>query len=139
MQGKNRTFHKHADFRQIATIVLLAILTLAFLWHRQGAAVVVGFVLMLLTVLATERLIHTTYTFTSDGFLVIDRGRLSKKLCIEVDTIHRLRGIKGMLLVPRHMVIEYGAGHSLTVMPDNEEAFIAELKRRRLHQNEQYK
>lgn len=131
-----RTFHRRADFRQVATIVLLAMLSFAFLWHRQGGAVVVGVLLMLLTVVVTERLIHTTYTFTPDGRLLIDCGRLSKAVSIEVETIHRLHRTRGMLLVPSHFVLDYGAGHQITLMPDNEQAFVEELKRRRLQQDQ---
>lgn len=127
-----RTFHRRADWRSVLTIVLLAVLSLAFLWQRQGAAVVVGFGLMLLTVIVMERLIHTTYVLTSDGYLVIDRGRLSRCVRIEVVAIHRVRRIRGMLFVPGCLVVEYGAGHQLTVVPDNEKAFADELKRRML-------
>lgn len=129
-----RTFHRRADFRQMATIVLLLLLSFVFLWHRQGGAAIIGVLLMLLAVVATERLIHTTYTFTTDGRLLIDRGRLSKAVSIEVETIHRLHRTRGMLLVPSHFVVEYGAGHQITVMPDNEPAFVEELRRRRLQQ-----
>lgn len=110
--------------------MLLAVLSVAFFWQRQGSAVVVGVLLMLLTVVVIERLIHTTYTFTPDGWLVIDRGRLSRPVRIEVETIYGLRRIRGMLLVTGHLIIEYGADHRATVMPDNEKAFVTELRRR---------
>ena len=35
-----------------------------------------------------------------------------------------------MLLVASHILIEYGAGHIISVQPDNEKAFLAELRRR---------
>ena len=79
-------------------------------------------------VLMIERIIHTVYVLTSDGRLIISRGRFSRSL--SVNEIIRMRVVRPGLLGVRYILIEYGAGHETTVQPVNEEAFMREVRDR---------
>lgn len=110
--------------------VLPAAMSFWCFWVRTGVMPVAGFALLVLATTAIERLIHTTYTFTADGMLTIRNGHLAKPRSISVADITGTRKAGGMLLVASHILIEYGAGHITSVQPDNEKAFLAELRRR---------
>lgn len=109
---------------------LLAVMSFWCFWLRTTFSPFLGFVLLFMAVKAIGRLIHTTYTFTPDGLLVISSGRLSKAKTIAVADIVGAWQVKGRLLVPGHVVIEYGAGHLVSVQPDNEKAFVDEVRKR---------
>ena len=81
-------------------------------------------------VLMIERIIHTVYVLTSDGRLIISRGRFSRSLSVPVNEIIRMRVVRPGPLGVRYILIEYGAGHETTVQPVNEEAFMREVRDR---------
>ena len=99
--------------------------------HRPALAdVVVGMI---------ERVIHTTYTFRrvkpidrdeEHEFLVIDKGRLSTNVNIPVNEIVKVSTIRTALGLGHYLLLEYGAGNMTGVEPENEEAFLNELKKR---------
>ena len=126
----NRTFHRRVTPQGCVMAALPAVMSFWCFWMRTGLMPVAGLALLVLATIATERLIHTTYTFTADGTLVISNGHLSKAERISTASITGTRNAGGTLLVARHLIIEYGAGHITSVQPDNETAFLAELHRR---------
>ena len=97
---------------------------------RTDVTPLIGLVCMLVGAAGVDRSINTTYTFTTDGQLVIARGRLGKRLVIPVDDIISARKIKGTLIVASHIVIEYGASHITYAQPSEPDGFIREIKRR---------
>ena len=70
----NRTFHHNVSLQGIATIVLLAVAALWCFLVRSGITPVLGFVCLLIGAAGVDRLVHTTYTFTADGNIVIEYG-----------------------------------------------------------------
>lgn len=126
----NRTFHRRFSIQGCLVAVLLAAMSFWCFWMRTTFSPFLGFVLLFMAVKAIGRLIHTTYTFTPDGLLVISSGRLSKAKTIAVADIVGAWQVKGRLLVAGHIVIEYGAGHLVSVQPDNEKAFVDEVRKR---------
>lgn len=99
-------------------------------WHRSAVNALVGFLLMGVAVLMIERIIHTVYVLTSDGRLIISRGRFSRELSVPVNEIIRMRVVRPGLLGVRYVLIEYGAGHETAVQPVNEDAFMREVRDR---------
>lgn len=126
----NRTFHQHVSLQGVLTIVLLAAVALWCFLARAGASPLVGLVCLLLGAAAVDRLVNTTYLFTSDGRLLITRGRLGEKREIAVNEIIVVRPIKGTLFTARHVVIEYGCGKITYAQPSREREFIDEIRRR---------
>lgn len=126
----NRTFHYRSTWVSYLAVIIVAAAALFFLWNRTTANAVIGFALMIATLLMVERIVHTVYVFTSDGMLVIDRGRLSRQTVVRVGDITRVETVRHKLLPVRFVALEYGAGHIIAVQPVDEEAFVRELKRR---------
>lgn len=62
------------------------VLAVYFFWVKLPLAALLA---MLFLVVLTERLIHTSYVFTDDGFLWIDKGRFSRKTRLELAAIDR--------------------------------------------------
>lgn len=126
----NRTFHQQFSLQAFAAILIVAVMGLWCFLSRTGPTPIIGLCCMLTGAAAVDRLVNTTYTFTTDGNLVISRGRLGKRLVIAVDEIVAARPIRGSLFVARHIIIEYGAGHTTFAQPSDTDAFLKEIKRR---------
>lgn len=126
----NRSFHYRASWLNYTCIIVVAVAAMYSLWHRSVVNAIVGFLLMGVVVLMIERIIHTVYVLTSDGRLIISRGRFSREMSVPVNEIIRMSVIRPKLLGVRYILIEYGAGHETTVQPVNEEAFMREVRDR---------
>lgn len=126
----SRTFRYRVSWLNWAATMLTACAAMMFFWHRSAACALVGLALMVAGVLMVERMIHTSYMFTSAGLLVIDRGRFSRTLRIPVSEILDARVVRGRFLPVRYVLIEYGVGRFASVQPVGEESFISEIRRR---------
>lgn len=123
----NRTFRHRLTPAAIMMPVATALLALSFLWEKDMAGVLAGICLTALTVALIERLLHTEYVFSS-GTLTVKRGRFTHKKEIRVGEITRASVVKRLLVT--YILIEYGAGHSLSAQPDNADEFIKEIRKR---------
>ena len=72
----NRIFHARVAIGQYLFLLLATAVTLHEMWMRHAVLTVL---FMLLLVVAIERLIHTTYTLTADGRLVLYFGRFCRE------------------------------------------------------------
>lgn len=126
----NRSFHYRASWLNYTCIFIVAGAAMFSLWHRSAVNAVVGFLLIGVVVLMIERIIHTVYVLTSDGRLIISRGRFSREMSVPVNEIIRMSVVRPGMLGVRYILIEYGAGHETTVQPVNEEAFMREVRER---------
>ena len=126
----SRTFQHRVTPSALVSILLLAFLTLYFFWHRGGFHVIIALILLVTTTLVIERVIHTTYTLTDDGFLEIYQGRFSGVRRLPLTDIVSVEVKKPFLGLANYVLIMYGANHFVSVQPDNEEAFIREIKKR---------
>ncbi len=126
----DRTFHYRISWLNIVSIIVVAAAMLYFLWHRSTVCIIVGFILLFITLLMIERIIHTEYVLTSDGLLYIKRGRLSRTIIIRIEDIVTFRLVKSNILTLRFILIEYGVGQQIAVQPVNEPAFLEEIRKR---------
>jgi len=124
-----RTFKHHVSPAGVALTVVVACASLSFLWHRSPQGAAAGLCLMAVTVVFVERLLHTEYVFRGGSLLVV-RGRFSRRVVIPVGDIVRAERVRTPLGLSRYILIEYGAGHRVAVQPDNEAAFLNEIKKR---------
>lgn len=61
------------------------------LWHRTSSVMVVlGFVLIVVTLRAVDRAIHTSYVLTDDDQLRIKTGRIGQTKCFSISDIRSL-------------------------------------------------
>ena len=71
----NRIFHARIAIGQYLFLVLTTIIVVYAMWMQHA---VMAVLFMLLLVIAIERLIHTTYTLTTDDKLLLFYGRFSR-------------------------------------------------------------
>lgn len=127
----NRTFHHKISVQSVACVVLFGVAALWCLLVRTGVMPVAGALCLFLGATAVDRMVGTTYTFTPGGVLHIVRGRTGGRQSIDVDTIVAVRRVRGSIVRPPHIVIEYGAsGRMTSVQPADFAAFEAEIRRR---------
>ena len=126
----DRIFHQRLTLSAKCGIVLFSLLALWFFWNRQAA---LGLIVMIVVVGMTEHVLHTVYIFRSveeDETLIIDHGRFSMKTSIPVNEIIRYTHMKGAYGLSGYLALEYGNKKMISVLPTDEQAFIAELKKR---------
>lgn len=121
----NRIFHARVPWYTLFFLFLLLVLTVWAYWERLG---LVALFSLLLMVILIERTIHTTYTITTDGLLVIHRGRFSKDLTIPLIVIRRVEQLRnarfGKISLKRYLLIHYGENKIVSLIPDNEEELM---------------
>ena len=113
-------------------IALLAVVAFYFLWNRMPIG---GALMLLLLIVAIERVIHTTYTITTDNRLIVSYGRFQKPVEIPVNHIQRVEKLRS-LRIGRHSMVEYllvcyEEGKHVAVMPVKEDEFLETLHKHR--------
>lgn len=125
-----RIFQHRVTLPAVAVIVLLAGVAFFFLMSRDGMLSAVALLLVSLDVGILERVIHTSYTLTEDGLLLVDRGRFARREVIHVCDILRMECRKTLLPGNHYILIEYGPRKYVSILTDNEQGFMAEITRR---------
>jgi|WetSurMetagenome_2_1015567.scaffolds.fasta_scaffold07759_3 hypothetical protein len=126
----DRLFHQRFTLASKCGITILTLLAGYLLWMRSAANALLGFVVVIILVVIIERVIHTVYIFTSAGNLVIDHGRFARKITIPVNEIIKSTVVNTPMGLSHYILLEYGAEHFVSVQPENNEAFIEELRER---------
>ena len=102
------------------------------LWEKN---ILIAVLFMLLLVVSIEKLIHTTYTVTPDGKLVLSFGRFSRSkeiLMKDITSVERASSMQvGRFAVMRYVLVKYGEGKCVVLLPVKEEEFIRLLEERR--------
>ena len=122
----NRLFN--AKVEPGSWVLLLAVLVVtAFLMWTSRNGVVICIMLLLLVVLV-ERIIHTNYTVTSEGKLIVHSGRFSKDKTIDLAQVRSVKRMAAMRIFGREfrsfVVIECTDGRVLSLIPREEEKFM---------------
>lgn len=125
----NKIFHEKIGWSQYLYLILL---TFIVLWSMWGKYIVVIIIAMLLLVVTIEKIIHTTYTVTTDGRLIVSHGRFCKKKEIEIRNINSVEKCHSMNFRNFHfaewILIRYSDNKYLSVMPIKEQEFINLIK-----------
>lgn len=80
-----RTFHSKINRKTLCLCLLPGtVLTVYFFWVKLPLP---ALCCMVFLVFVVERLIHTSYVFTDDGFLWVNQGRFSKARQYALDSI----------------------------------------------------
>lgn len=128
----NRIFHARIARGQYLFLVLAGTLTLYNLWEKQ---IILAVIFMLLLVVNIEKLIHTTYTITSDGKLILFFGRFSRSkeiLLKDITSVERACSMKiGKFAIMHYVLIKYGKDKYKGLLPVKEKEFIRLLEERR--------
>ncbi|MBQ6037388.1 MAG: PH domain-containing protein [Bacteroidaceae bacterium] len=120
----NRIFHERITWAQVVFILIGAAVVFWAFWIKQ---VLLGVVFLLMLIVMIERAIHTTYTLTTDGRLLVYYGRFTKGKEILVSDIKKVEKFKNWLT--HGVVVHYGDGRFVPLQPVNEEELIASLQK----------
>lgn len=128
----NRLFHARIAWYQYFLLVVLGTNAIGFLWCKY---ILLAVFMMLMLIVVIEQIIHTTYTITPDGELILSYGRFIRKKTIPVKDIVGIRKYNSMKFgrfsVTEYVLIEYGQGKYVSVMPVKEREFIELVEKRR--------
>ena len=128
----NRIFHARVPWYTIVFLFLLAGITIWAYWEHLG---VVALVSLLWMVILIERTIHTTYTITTDGKLLVHRGRFTKDIIIPLTDIQKIERIRsanlGFFCLKSYLLLHYGDDHTISLIPSKEEEMIMYIKNNR--------
>lgn len=129
----NRIFHARIAWYQYFALALFTVNAVAALWCKYILPAV--FMVLLLIVLI-EQIIHTVYTVTSDGTLIIHQGRFSRKKVIPISKIgfiEQCHSMKfGWFSVTRYVLIKYDERKYEALMPVKEQEFMQLIEKRML-------
>ncbi len=127
----NRIFHARILFAHCLFLLLLTFLLLFAFWKQLG---LIAFAVMLLMVLVVERLIHTTYTFTPEGTLLLYYGRFARPKTLRIEDIHTVERASSMRVgrfaLVHCVLLTFRQGGCVALIPRQEEEFIEYLWRR---------
>ena len=128
----NRIFHARIAMGQYLFLILIGSLTVYMLWNKLPLPAAL---FMLWLVVIIEKLIHTTYTVTPDGKLVLFFGRFSRGkeiLLKDITSVERASSMQvGRFALMRYVLVKYGGGKCAVLLPVKEEEFIRLLQERR--------
>ena len=127
----NRVFHARILPAYVLALALFAYLLIHAFWVRSA---LLALLCMVVLVLVVERIIHTQYTLTADGRLLVDRGRFRRRLELAVTDILLVEQVKaplfGALLVSHYVLVHYKGGKTIALLPVREEEFVQVLEQR---------
>ena len=127
----NRIFHARIAWYQYILLVVLTVNVVGALWCKY---ILPAVLLILMLIVVIEQIIHTVYTVTPDGILEISTGRFIRKKVIpisEITAIRKCHSMKfGRFSVTEYVLIEYGKGKFVSVMPVKEREFVELLEKR---------
>ena len=109
----------------------LVLFTFGILWfftERNGLSAAF---MMIVLVAIIEKLIHTTYTITNDGKLILYRGRFAKKIVLdirEINIVEKCTTMRiGKFYYTKYVLIQCAGEKCYTVEPIKEEEFLEAL------------
>ncbi len=127
----NRIFHARIAWYQYFLLVVLTVNVAGALWCKY---ILPAVLLILMLIIVIEQIIHTVYTITPDGILEISTGRFIRKKVIPVSGITAIKKCHSMKFgrfsVTEYVLIEYGKGKFVSVMPVKEREFVGLLEKR---------
>lgn len=128
----NRIFHARIAWYQYFLLIMLAINAFAALW---GKHIILAVLIMFLLIVVIEQVIHTTYTITPEGDLIIYSGRFIRKKTIplkEITGVRKVHSMKfGSFSVTNYILIEYGKGKFVSTLPVKEQEFMELLEKKK--------
>ena len=127
----NRIFHARIAWYQYFLLIVLGANAFGFLWCKY---ILLAVFMMLMLIVVIEQVIHTTYTVTSEGELILSYGRFTRKKILPVKDIISIQEHHSMKFgnfsVTRYVLIEYGKGKYVSAMPVKEREFIELIEKK---------
>lgn len=128
----NRIFHARIAWYQYFLVIVLGVNAFSFMWCQN---ILLATVMMLLLIVVIEQVIHTTYTITADGKLILHYGRFIRRKTILISEITLVEKIHSMKIsrfsMTEYVLIEYGERKYASALPVKEREFMELLEKRR--------
>lgn len=128
----NRIFHARIAWYQYFLVIVLGVNAFSFMWCQN---ILLATVMMLLLIVVIEQVIHTTYTITADGKLILHYGRFIRRKTILINEITSVEKIHSMKIsrfsMTEYVLIEYGERKYASALPVKEREFMELLEKRR--------
>lgn len=129
----NRVFQAKINIGNYILLIILLLVAIHSMWCVNGILLCLS---LLLLVVIIERMIHTTYTITTDGMLIINNGRFSRRKEVplsDINSIERIRGMRiGGKTISTSLLITCKNGKIFQVSPRNEDDFVKCVQKRRI-------
>lgn len=129
----NRVFQAKINIGNYILLILLLLVAIHSMWCVNGLLLCLS---LLLLVVIIERMIHTTYTITTNGMLIINNGRFSRRKEVplsDINSIERIRGMRiGGKTISTSLLITCKNGKIFQVSPRNEDDFVKCVQKRRI-------
>lgn len=112
-------------------IVVFALGAFFCLWHRTSSLMVVlGFLLIIVTIRAVDRAIHTKYVLTDDDVLQITTGRVGLTKHVSLCDVKAIEKRPFAFRLGYYALLEMMNGSVVSVQPDNVDSFLSALRKR---------
>ena len=126
----NRIFHARITLGQYLFLLLVSGMAFWALWDKH---IILALVMVIILLLSIEKLIHTTYTITSDGLLVLYYGRFMRGKTIplvEVTGVEQAHSMSLFGFKLMRCVLVHHAGKTEALMPLKESEFLNVINKR---------
>ncbi|MCR4765080.1 MAG: PH domain-containing protein, partial [Bacteroidaceae bacterium] len=121
----NRIFQARITLGQYLFLLLVSAMTVWALWDKH---ILIALVMAIVLMISIEKLIHTTFTITAEGHLVLYYGRFMAQKTIplsEVTGVERACSIKVFGFGLMRCVLIHHGNKTEALMPVKEDEFIA--------------
>ena len=126
-----RTFRHKVTINDAGAIVVFGLGSFSCLWNRTNSLMIVlGVLLVVVTIRAVDRAIHTEYVLTDDGVLQVTPGRVGRTRRIELKKIKKIGKRPFAFRLGVYALIELEDGSVVSVQPDNMDGFLSALGKR---------
>lgn len=125
----NRSFQGRITIGMMIIFLIFLLLTFYYGWHKN----IVALPLLALVIFWIERLLHTSFTITSTGYLIIYKGRFSKEVKLDIQDILRIEkgiSIYSKLGLYSYLNIIMKDGQEISVWPQQENEFLLYIKKK---------
>ncbi|MCF0159448.1 MAG: PH domain-containing protein [Bacteroidaceae bacterium] len=125
----NKVFHEKITLGKFCFLLSEIAILSFFAWNKMAWP---SLIFLIMVVYTLEMLFHSTYTVTSDGQLVIYKGRFAKKQFLRLSEINRVESGHYTFNFGRHwgsyVLVVLKNGKEIGIRPEREEEFITYIE-----------
>lgn len=115
----------------MGAIVVFGLGAFFCLWHRTNSVMVLlGFLLIIVTLRAVDRAIHSKYVLTDEATLLVMTGRIGRTKRVVLSDVKRVEKRPFAFRLGYYVLLEMTDGSVVSVQPDNVDSFLSALEKR---------
>ena len=129
--GNMRIFQHKVTVNDMGAIVVFGLGAFFCLWHRTNSVMVLlGFLLIIVTLRAVDRAIHSKYVLTDEATLLVMTGRIGRTKRVVLSDVKRVEKRPFAFRLGYYVLLEMTDGSVVSVQPDNVDSFLSALEKR---------